>query len=72
MFNRCDNLINIDLTTFNTQNVTYIVGMLTGCYKLTNIDLSSFNTQNVPNMANMFNRCSSLKILIYPLLISKK
>ena len=31
MFNNCNNLIKIDLTSFNTQNVTEMSNMFKGC-----------------------------------------
>ena len=60
MFFGCTSLININLSNFNTQNVTNMSNMLCGCSSLTNINLSNFNTQNVTNMESMFCNCSSL------------
>ena len=60
MFYECSKLTNIDLSSFNTENVTNMSYMFYGCSKLTNIDLSSFNTQNVTNMYGMFAGCSNL------------
>ena len=66
MFYGCSSLTKIDLSNFNTQNVTNMFGMLEGCSSLTNIDLSNFNTQNVTYMIRIFDECSSLikKIII--------
>ena len=61
MFHGCSNLTNIDLSSFNTENVTNMPYMFYRCSKLTNIDLSSFNTENVTNMYHMFSYCSNLK-----------
>ena len=61
MFYDCSSLININLSNFNTQNVTDMSGMFYNCSSLTNINLSNFNTQNVTNMSYMFRNCSSLK-----------
>ena len=47
MFKYCSSLTNIDLSSFNTQNVTDMNGMFSNCSSLINIDLSNFNTQNV-------------------------
>ena len=63
MFYECEYLTNIDLSNFNTQNVTDMSYMFFGCHSLTNIDLSNFNTQNVTNMSCMFYFCYSLKNL---------
>ena len=54
MFNGCKNLININLSNFNTNNVINMSYMFYGCSSLTNIDLSNFNTNNVTNMGFMF------------------
>ena len=61
LFYKCNNLININVTNFNTQNVTNMKSMFDGCSSLKNLDLSNFNTLNVTNMSCMFNGCTSLK-----------
>ena len=61
MFSGCSSLTNINLSNFNTQNVTYMSDMFSGCKSLTNINLSNFNTQNVTYMSKMFYGYSSLK-----------
>ena len=38
MFGGCKSLTNIDLSNFNTQNVTNMNFMFGGCNSLTNID----------------------------------
>ena len=60
MFMNCSSLTKINLSKFDSQNVTNMRGMFGGCSSLTNINLSNFNTQNVTNMMSMFNGCSSL------------
>ena len=45
MFCDCNSLANLNLSNFNTQNVTYMYGMFYGCNSLTNLNLSNFNTQ---------------------------
>ncbi len=54
---------NLDLSSFNTSNVTTMWGMFEECSSLTSLDLSSFNTSNVTNMGVMFSGCSSLTSL---------
>ena len=54
------NFIYIDLSSFDTQNVTNMQEMFYGCKNLINIDLSSLNTQNVTNMQDMFHNCFNL------------
>ena len=53
----------IDVSEFNTTNVTNMYQMFSGCSSLTNLDLSSFNTSNVTNMNSMFNGCKALTSL---------
>ena len=60
MFNECNNLINIDLSSFNTEYVTDMSYMFAYCYKLKNINLSSLNTKNVTDMSYMFAYCHNL------------
>ena len=61
MFYDCSGLNRINLSNFNTQNVTNMSHMFSGCSNLTNLNLSNFNTQNVTNMEYMFSGCKSLK-----------
>ena len=44
----------IDLSSFNTSNVTYMSDMFGGDSSATTLDLSSFNTSKVNNMKSMF------------------
>ena len=60
MFFECNNLINIDLSDFNTRNITNMRSMFNGCISLKELDLSNFNTINVTNMNYMFRECNSL------------
>ena len=60
MFDNCKSLTNLNLSNFNTQNVTNMSSMFAGCNSLTNLNLSNFNTQNVTNMSYMFLGCQSL------------
>ena len=53
----------IDVSEFNTTNVTNMYQMFSGCSSLTNLDLSSFNTSNVTNMNSMFYGCKALTSL---------
>lgn len=63
MFYGCNNLKSVDLSNFDTSNVTKMNEMFTYCYNLTSLDLSSFNTSNVTTMNNMFGYCSGLTSL---------
>ena len=56
-------LTTLDLSNFNTANVTNMQGMFINCPALTTLDLSNFNTANVTNMQTMFTYCSALTSL---------
>ena len=45
MFNDCSNLINLDISNFNTNKVEDMKAMFQNCSKLTNLNLSNFNTK---------------------------
>ena len=60
MFYNCLNIIKIDLSSFNTENIVNMENMFTGCKNLTDINLKSFNTENVINMRYMFYSCENL------------
>ena len=59
MFSRCYKLNSIDLSNFNTNNVTNMSDMFSGCKSSNSIDLSNFNTTNVTDMSGMFNNISN-------------
>ena len=63
MFFLCSSLKSIDLSSFNTNNVTNMSSMFWGCSSLKSIDLSSFNTNNVTDMIYTFDECSFLASL---------
>ena len=63
MFYSCSSLTSLDVTHFNTANVTTMNSMFYNCSKLTSLDVSKFNTVNVTNMSGMFNSCSALTSL---------
>ena len=62
-FSYYSSLENLDLSSFNTSNVTNMEYMFRNCSSLTSLDLSGFNTSNVTNMRSMFMNCSSLTSL---------
>lgn len=63
MFANCKKLTTIDLSNFDTSNVTDMSMMLYNCSKLVNLDLSSFNTSNVTSMSSMFGYCDVLETI---------
>ena len=60
MFEGCSSLKNLDLSNFNTDNVTHMNDMFNKCSSLTNINLSNFNTNNVIYMSCIFEGCKIL------------
>ncbi len=63
MFGGCSSLTTLDLSNFDTSNVTNMDRMFEDCSSLTTLDLSSFDTSKVTDMEGMFNGCSSLTTL---------
>ena len=61
MLQYCSNLTYINLSSFQTKNVTIKSYIFNDCSNLTNINLSFFDTKNVKNMTGMFNGCDKLK-----------
>ena len=64
MFYECDKIIDIDLSSLNTTNVTNMVHMFGNCNSLKSLpDISNWDKTNVTDMSCMFCDCSSLKSL---------
>ena len=63
MFRSCKALTSLDVSNFDTGNVTDMSYMFAGCSKITNLDVSGFNTSKVINMSCMFLSCGELIIL---------
>ena len=57
------NILEIDLSNFDTSKVTNMQYMFSGMDKLTSLNLSSFDTSQVTDMSIMFSRMSSLTSL---------
>ena len=65
MFQFCTEIEKIDLSGFDTSNVTNMSYMFNKCKKLKEIKgLNTFITKNVKDMARMFNECSELENLV--------
>ena len=58
MFFCCSSLKELNLTNFNTDNVTNMSYMFCGCRSLNELNLTNFNTNNVTDMRWMFVGCS--------------
>ena len=63
MFQYCYDITEIDLSNFNTSNVTSMSHMFHSCSSLTSLNLSNFDTSKVTSMSHMFKNCSSLTFL---------
>ena len=63
MFYDCSNLTSLDLSNFNTSNITDMGDMFSGCTGLTSLYLSNFDTSSVTDMSYMFSNCKALTSL---------
>ena len=64
MFNEFDNLETIDLTYFDTSNITNMADWFANDINLKSIiGLNKFNTDKTTNMSNMFYQLSSIEEL---------
>ena len=63
MFFNETKLEKLDLTTFDTSQITDMSGMFSGCSSLKNLDLSLFDTSEITDMSYMFASSISLEIL---------
>ena len=54
MFYNCHALTTLNVSNFDTQNVTNMSNMFTDCSALTTLDVSNFDTKNVTDMSWMF------------------
>jgi len=61
MFHNCAQINEIDLSKFNTKEVTNMESMFAFCINLKYIDLSSLDTTNVQKMDGMFFFCRNLE-----------
>ncbi|MFV5900150.1 BspA family leucine-rich repeat surface protein [Enterococcus faecalis] len=63
MFSGASSLTSLDLSGFDTSNVTSMQSMFQNVRSLTSLDLSGFDTSNVTSMQYMFSGASSLTSL---------
>ena len=61
----CDllDIIDIDLSKFDSSKVTSMNGMFSNCKSLTSINFNNLNTSSVIDMSNMFYECNQLRAL---------
>ena len=60
MFNMCESLESLDLSSWDTSNATTFLWMFHSCYKLKDLNLSGWDTSSVTNMNSMFKNCKSI------------
>jgi len=63
MFWGCSSLIDLDVTSFDTNRVTNMSGMFAGCTDLPELNVLNFRTGNVVQMNQMFVYCETLEEL---------
>ena len=64
MFQECNKIEYLDLSSFNTSNTTNMGWMFFKCYKLKEIKgINKFDTSKVNNMRAMFAKCSEMSYL---------
>ena len=60
MFSDLSNILIIDLSNFNSSEVTSMNNMFSRCTSLTSINFKNFNTSSVIDMGFIFDTCTSL------------
>ena len=63
MFDRCESLQELDLSSFDTGKVRNMEYMFNWCKSLQFLDVSSFDTSDVRTMQNMFFACRALQTI---------
>ena len=63
MFGECETLKELDLSNWDTSNVTGMEFLFDGCIALRKLYLTNFNTKNA-DLGGIFNQCKSLTDLI--------
>ena len=66
MFSGCKNIISVDLSSFNSSNVTSMYYMFGLCTHLKEINLNNINVENVTDMSYMFNKCIDIEKIEFP------
>jgi len=66
LFRGCENIISIDLSSFDSSECINMKYMFGKCTNLEVINLTNLNTSNVTDMSYMFNKCKKLKNIRFP------
>jgi surface protein len=64
MFWECHSLESLDLSNWDTSNVTNMCGMFDSCESLTSLNVSNLDISNVTDMSWLFDQCYSLETII--------
>ena len=65
MFSSCIKVASLDVSNWDTSNVTSMNMMFLSCEVLTSLDLSNWDTSNVTDMGYMFYYCYELSNVIF-------
>ena len=60
-----EKISSIDLSEYDTSNITKMRCMFYNCRNLTSLDLSNFDTRNVTDMSGMFYMCLNLNNICF-------
>ena len=63
MFYNCINLINLDLSNFNTEKVENISKLFYGCINMQHLNILNFDMNNINNSFQMLYNCHNLKTI---------
>ena len=63
MFRYCSDITQIDMSNFDTSEVTDMNSIFAECVSLTSLNLSNFNTSQVTNLGGLFYNCKLLTSL---------
>ena len=72
MFFECHDIIEMDLSNFDSSHITDMSYMFRECESLTLLNLTNFDTSQVTDMSSMFRECSSLTLLNLSHFITKE
>lgn len=65
MFESCQTLKGVDLSTLDTSEVTTMTSMFDGCSGLVSLDMSVLDTSKVNQMDNLFEGCMYLATIVF-------
>ena len=66
MFRGCENIISIDLSSFDSSEVIDMKQMFSKCYGLKEVNLNNLNVKKVTDISYMFNKCMEIEKIKIP------